>query len=280
MKTILHDKSVFWYSGSSGNQPAKQANLPTLVFIHGASNDHSVWTMQARYLAHHGYPVVAVDLPGHGQSQGPALTTIEAMAQWLAQLLTQLQIDDCVLIGHSMGSLVALEVALQKKPTGLALLGSAVPMPVSEKLLGLIRTDAQLAMQQINFWSASTINTHPGNPGPGFSTYVQNLRLMQRQGAPVLLNDFVACNQYQGASATLANLRRQSTPTIVITGANDRMTPASAAQKLVASLGEHAQLHLLTQCGHALMAEQPHQVLHLLASWLAQTLTTVPSQLA
>ncbi len=84
---------------------------PTIVFVHGAANDHSVWALQSRYFAHHGYNVLAVDLPGHGRSGGEALASIEAIADWLAALLDALGVERAALVGHSMGSLAALDAA-------------------------------------------------------------------------------------------------------------------------------------------------------------------------
>src|SRR5437868_8841070 len=90
---------------------AFDAALPTIVFIHGAQNDHSVWALQTRYFAHHGFGVLAVDLPGHGRSKGAPLTSVEAMADWLLALLDTAGAGQAMLVGHSMGSLIALEAA-------------------------------------------------------------------------------------------------------------------------------------------------------------------------
>ena len=203
----LESSRIFIYTGGKTWSAEKlQTQQPTLVFIHGAQHDHSVWALQSRYFANHGYPVIAVDLPGHGRSCGPALATVETIASWLGNLLSQLGVKNAIAIGHSMGSLIALELAASTVSSvdgsattglaikGLALLGTAIPMRVSDGLLGLTQTSEAHALDQINAWSHSSIAQRPGSPGPGFSTYMQNLRLMQRQAPGLLPIDFSACN--------------------------------------------------------------------------------------
>src|SRR5579863_3744087 len=94
----------------SGGRPFDN-RLPTVVLLHGAGMNHTVWALQARALAHHGRNVLAIDFPGHGNSAGPALTTIEDLADWLLRALRALDVGRFRLAGHSMGSLVALEAA-------------------------------------------------------------------------------------------------------------------------------------------------------------------------
>ncbi len=277
MHAQIDSHSAYWYPGSSGLLPHPPLSTrPTIVMVHGAANDHSVWALHARYLAHHGYSVMAVDLPGHGRSGGQPLPSVELAASWLATLLQANKVKHCVLVGHSMGSLIALALAAQLfnqtdraiQLAGIALLGSAVPMPVSNQLLELIRTDPQRAMHQINYWSFSNLNAQPGNPGPGFSTYNQNLRLMQRQGPAVLLNDFLACNQYTGGDPALELCQSHELPVLIVTGQQDRMTPLTAAQAIHTRLGNKTGSVSLTDCGHALMAQQPTVLLKALTHWL------------
>src|SRR3712207_6152309 len=100
MLLSVQGKQAYCYTGGKPFNPA----LPTAVFIHGAQDDHSVWALQTRYFAHHGFGVLAVDLPGHGRSAGPAHTSVESMANWLLELLDAAGVQRFILIGHSMGS--------------------------------------------------------------------------------------------------------------------------------------------------------------------------------
>src|SRR5262245_13714705 len=98
---------AYAYTGGRRFDP----QLPTVAVVHGAEHDHCVWVLQSRYLAHHGRGVLAVDLPGHGRSEGPPLASVEAMADWLPTLLAAAGVNTAALVGHSMGSLIAVECA-------------------------------------------------------------------------------------------------------------------------------------------------------------------------
>ena len=112
MEVQVDGRKVYCYTGGK----AFDASLPAVVFIHGAEHDHSVWVLQSRYLAHHGRGVLAVDLPGHGRSAGPALASVEAIADWIPALLDASGAQRAALIGHSMGSLAALDCAARSLP--------------------------------------------------------------------------------------------------------------------------------------------------------------------
>ncbi len=261
----VHGHDAYCYTGGKPFNPA----LPTAVFIHGAQNDHSVWILQTRYFAHHGFGVLAVDLPGHGRSKGTALTSVEAMADWLLALLDAAGVQQATLIGHSMGSLIALET-VSKAPariSKLALVGTAYPMKVSDALLDASKNDEQSAIGMVNIWSHTTIAHKPSCPGPGF--YVMNCsqRLMQRisrlNPTQVFHTDFSACNAYAHGE-TAAQLA--TCPTLFLLGKRDMMTPPEATATLTKAI-PHSKMVQLENCGHALMAEQPDAVLEALFSF-------------
>src|SRR5690606_20729020 len=136
-------RRVFAATGGASFDPAR----PAVAMIHGAGMDHTVWSLQARYLAHHGYGVLALDLPGHGRSEGPLLDSIEAMAEWVGRALDAAGTARAALVGHSMGAMVALEAAsrLAGRVTHLALIGVAAAMPVHPDLLAASRDNRSLA---------------------------------------------------------------------------------------------------------------------------------------
>jgi pimeloyl-ACP methyl ester carboxylesterase len=249
----------------TGGKPFDAA-LPTVVFLHGAEHDHSVWILQSRYLAHHGFGVLALDLPGHGRSAGPALDSVEAIATAVAQCLDAAGVEKPVLVGHSMGSLIALELA-GKQPERVAklvLVGSAFPMRVSKELLDATRDDEPQAQDMVNIWSHSTYAAKPSNPGPGFWIVGANLRLMQRIRPGVMHVDFRACDAYAAGLERAAQVR---CPTLMILGGRDAMTPARAARALQGAIAGQKTV-LLPSAGHALMAEQPDGVLDALRAFL------------
>ena len=257
------DYDTYCYTGGKAFDPS----LPTAVFIHGGQNDHSVWILQTRYFAHHGFGVLAVDLPGHGRSQGPALATIEELSDWLKALLDAAGVTRAILIGHSMGSLIALESAGRtgsaERIAGIALVGTAYPMKVADALLDAANNAQQSAIDMVNIWSHSTISPKPSAPGPGFYVQGASQRLMQRiarqsdSKPTVFYTDFAACNSYaNGEQASQA----VTCPTLFLLGQRDVMTPAKAAAGLIAAI-KHAKVVQVEASGHALMAEQPDAVL-------------------
>jgi pimeloyl-ACP methyl ester carboxylesterase len=245
------------YRGGKAFDSAK----PTIVFLHGAQNDHSVWGLQSRYFAHHGFNVLAPDLPGHGRSGGAALTSVEQMAQWLIALMDREGINGAMLAGHSMGSLIALETAHRspQRVTRLALVGSAYPMKVSDALLALARDNETAAIDMVAAWSHSGIAQKPGSPGPGGWVIGGARRLMQRMGArnpaQLFYTDFTACNQYANDAAPAS----VKCPVLLVGGSKDMMTPLRAAKGLQAAMPQARMVVL--DAGHSLMQEQPDGVL-------------------
>jgi len=253
---------VYCYTGTRPIDPSR----PTVVFVHGAANDHSVFALQSRYFAHHGRNVLAVDLPGHGRSAGAPLESVEAIADWLPDLLDATGVPEAALVGHSLGALVALEAASRfpSRISRIALLGPAVPMTVSEALLDAARADDHAAFELIAGWSHSAGKQLGGNPVPGMWMMGSALRLMERSRSGALHVDLRACNEYTNGIAAAAAVR---CPALLIVGARDLMAPPRAAQGLVDALAEK-RVVMLPDCGHAMMAEQPDAVLDALAAFL------------
>jgi pimeloyl-ACP methyl ester carboxylesterase len=258
MKLQVQGREAYAYTGGKPFDPA----LPCVVFVHGALNDHSVWTLLARWAAHHGHGVLAVDLPGHMRSAGPALTSVEAMADWLAALLDAAGVQRAALVGHSMGSLVALQLAAQApaRATQLVLLGTCVPMPVPQALLDLSRADAHAAIDRVVSFSFAGLAPKPGYPGPGVwlrgAGRALNRLVLAAQGDPLLFHtDFSACNAYGGG---LQAAQRVACPATLVLGEQDQMTLPRNASELAARL--KASVHTLP-AGHSLMQECPDPVL-------------------
>lgn len=262
MRVQVDGSEVYCYTGTRPIDPSR----PSVVFMHGAANDHSVFALQSRYFAHHGRNVLAVDLPGHGRSAGTPLARVEAIADWLPRLLDATGIREAALVGHSLGALVALEAASRcpSRISRIALLGPAVPMAVSEALLDAARADDHVAFELIAGWSHSAGKQLGGNPVPGMWMMGTALRLMERSRPGALHVDLRACNEYGNGIAAAAAVR---CPALLIVGARDLMAPPKAAQALVGVLAEK-RVVTLPDCGHAMMAEQPDAVLDALVTFL------------
>jgi len=262
MKFLVQQQPAFAYTGGKPFDPLK----PGIVFIHGVASDHSVWTLQARYFAHHGFNVLAVDLPGHGKSFGEAKTTIEQYAEWLINLLDNGAIKNAALVGHSMGSLIALDLAARypARVTRLGLLGCCMPMPVSEVLLDAALNRPQDAFDMLNIWGHAPQTKWGQSPVPGTSLMMSYKRLLERSRPGVLAKGLAACQAFSMDETALKNI---AAPTLIISGTRDMMTPPKTNFSL-ASLIADAHLVTLENSGHAMMQEAPGEVLDALKKFI------------
>lgn len=249
----------------TGGRPFSR-DLRAIVFVHGAAHDHSVWALQSRYLAHHGYAVLCPDLPGHGRSAGEPLAAIGALADWLLALLDAAGVASAALVGHSMGSLVALETAARapQRIRQLALIGTAVPMPVAESLQQAARDTPEAAYGMINQWSHGPAALLGGHPVPGLWMSGMNLALMRRARPGALATDLANCNAYVEGLAAAAKV---ACPTLLVIGKRDLMTPARATKELAQALADVRSVEI-EGSGHAMMAEKPDAVLGALRDFL------------
>jgi pimeloyl-ACP methyl ester carboxylesterase len=262
MRLPVRGIDTYAYTGTR----AFDAALPTVVFVHGAGNDHSVWALQSRYFAHHGRNVLAVDLPGHGRSAGEPLSSIEALADWIAALVVAAGAREVTLVGHSMGALAALECAARSDDLvrRVALLGPAVPMPVSEALLDAVRHNDHAAIDMIVGWSHAPQALLGGHPVPGLWMPGGATRLLERSRPGALAVDLSACNAYSGG---IDAARRMACPALVVTGQRDLMAPPKSAQALIETLRDKRAVSL-PDCGHSMTIEAPDRVLDALAGFL------------
>lgn len=267
MEITVAGQPAYLYTGGKTVVREDFTRLPLVVFIHGAQQDHSCWTLQSRWFAHHGFAVAVPDLPGHGRSGGDALASVKALADWIAALLDALGVASATLVGHSLGSLIALETALRHpaRVGRLSLIGSSLPMPVADMLLEAARTNEPKAVAMVNGWSHSQAALMGGNTVPGLWMTGVNRRLMERQKRGVFAVDLAACNAYVRDPASLADV---ACPTLLIAGNADRMTPLKAGKALAAAI-PGARLTVLDGSGHALMAERPDGVLDALRGFIA-----------
>jgi pimeloyl-ACP methyl ester carboxylesterase len=266
VSTATGSAPAYAYTGGKPFDPA----LPAVVFIHGALNDHSVWTLLARWCAHHGHGVLAVDLPGHGRSAGTPLGSVEALADWVLALLGAAGITRATLVGHSMGSLIALEAAARapERIDRLVMMGTAYPMKVSDTLLSTARDAPLKAIDMVNAFAHSGLAAKPSYPGPGSWLRGGGRALMRRlqAGQPAVNlfhHDFGVCDRYARGLEAAAALR---CPVDFVLGARDQMTLPKQAREIGQALKARVSI---VDAGHALMAEAPDPVLAALRRALA-----------
>jgi pimeloyl-ACP methyl ester carboxylesterase len=255
MQLSVNGLDTFVATGGKDFDPS----LPTIVLLHGAGFDHSTWALHSRWFAHHGYNVLAPDLPGHGRSSGAALPTIADMAEWTAALIDAAGAAKARLVGHSMGSLIALETAARHpaKVSALGLIGTAAAMTVGPDLLKAAEANDRAAIDMVSIWGLGFQAELGGSLAPGLWMHSGAQRVLERCRPGVLFNDLSACNSYQNALAAAAQIK---VPATFILGERDMMTPARAGKTLAAAL-PNSRTVVLRGAGHMMMAEQPDQLL-------------------
>ena len=266
MEFVVNGHRTWCYTGGKALDPAR----PTVVFIHGVLNDHSVWILQSRWFANHGWNVLAVDLPGHCRSEGAPPASVEEAADFVIALMDAAGIAKAALVGHSFGSLIALEAASRApgRVSHLAMVGTAYPMAVSPALLEGALHDPQRAITLVNNLSHSLLAPPPSSLGPGTWLYGSSRALMRRvlasnRQANVFHIGFKACNDYTNGEAAMAAV---TCPVLFLLGASDQMTPPRATTTLI---GKAAAAKVVTvKAGHALLSEAPDDVLFALRDFL------------
>jgi pimeloyl-ACP methyl ester carboxylesterase len=260
MRILVNGDDTYVATGGKDFDP----KLPAIVFLHGAGMDHTVWALLARAFAHHGHAVLAPDFPGHGSSAGAPLTSIAALADWTAVLIDATGAKAARLVGHSMGSLVALEAAARHrgKITGLGLIATAATMRVSDDLLNAAKTNDHAAVDMIAIWGEGYRAMLGGSQAPGLWMLGGAERLLERALPGAIFADLSACNAYQDALSSAAKI---DIPSIVIQGSRDLMTPAKGGKAVAAAIG-NCRLALIEGAGHMLMSERPDDVLAALRS--------------
>ena len=232
---------------------------PAIVLLHGAGFDHSTWALHSRWFAHHGFGVLAPDLPGHGRSSGAPLPTIAEMADWTAALLDAAGAAKAKLVGHSMGSLIALETAARHpaKVSALALIATSAAMTVGPDLLKAAEANDRSAIDMVSIWGLGFQAELGGSLAPGLWMHSGAQRVLEQCRPGVLFNDLSACNAYQGALAAAAQI---TVPATLVLGERDMMTPARAGKALAAALPDSRTV-VLRGAGHLMMAERPDELL-------------------
>jgi pimeloyl-ACP methyl ester carboxylesterase len=263
MELTVDGRRVYAATGGREFDAAK----PTVVFLHGAGCDHTVWQLPARWFAWHGHAALAVDLPGHGRSEGPPLTSIGDMGRWVGALLDAAGVRQAALVGHSMGAAAALEAAaaMPERVTRMGLVGTAAAIPVHRDLLAAAKEEPERAYQMMTAWAHGTAAKLGGHPVPGLWMTGGTLALFARNQPGVLHADLEACHAWKSGPEAA---RKARSPALVIIAANDIMTPAKAGQELARLVADSRSI-TVQNCGHMLPAEAPDAVLDALIDFFA-----------
>ncbi len=239
------------YAGSNLGQK------PTVVLIHGAGGNHLYWPAEVRRLA--GFRVYAPDLAGHGKTDGRGRQTISGYAESILEWLAALGIHSAVFVGHSMGSAITLCLALDhpEHVTGLALVAGGARLKVAAQLLEFTESSTTYlnAVKMMIDWSFGA------DTSPRLIDLVTK-RMMETRPS-VLHSDFRACSHFD-VTDRLGEIRR---PTLIVCGAEDKMTPLRYSQYLEKQIAE-AQLRVIPDAGHMVQIEKPRSVADTLFNFL------------
>lgn len=241
-------------TGGRESQPGE----PAVILIHGAGMDRTVWQFQSRNIAYRERRVLAVDLPGHGQSEGTPPQGIGEMADWICRFMDAAGVDKAILIGHSMGALIALDAAARhpERVDKLVLMGVAETMPVHPDLLEAARNNLPLAPELIVYWGVgerSQIGSHP-EPGLWIQGACEALLKLSNDG--VIANDLAACADYADGEKSAKNVR---CPALFVLADDDKMTPAKKGLALAEHVTDATSV-VIENTGHMMMAENPDDV--------------------
>lgn len=251
---------------TTGGRPL-DSNLSLVLFLHGASQDRTLWALQQRWFSHHGWSVLAPDLPGHGLSGGEVIDSIEDMADWVNELIAEAGFKAAAIVGHSMGSLIGLELAGTRPElvTKLVLSGAASALPVGDVLQGPADGNERRAHEMILDWTLAPQSAKGGHPTPGLWMAGHLLHTSLNNEDDVLATGLRACNLYEKGLVRAAAVQ---CPTLVMAGTADRMVNRKLTDELVEALGDHGSVIQVDGAGHAAMVEQPDEVLDALIEFL------------
>ena len=230
---------------------------PPVILLHGAGGNHLYWPSEVRRLP--GYRIYAIDLPGHGKSAGRGWQSIAAYTQVVLDWMGAVGLHGAIFVGHSMGSAIALSLALEhaEHVMGLGLVGAGARLRVAAALLESAAnpTTFHHAVENVVAWSFS----------PAASDQLIKLATarMAETRPSVLHGDFLACDGFD----VIRRLEEIHCPTLVLCGEDDRMTKPRYSRFLADNI-PNARLQLIPAAGHMVMLEQPQAVAAALANFL------------
>ena len=262
MYADVKGKKVF---ATTGGKPFDSAR-PTVIFLHGSGLDHTFWNLQSRFFAFRNYSVLALDAPGHTHSAGPPLESIEAMGDWVNDVVAALDINAVSIVAHSQGCLVALEYASRypERVKSVSLVASGLATPVNATLIKAAKEDPEAAIAMMLSWGFGTAGHLHQGPIPGSSMVAGGRKVMRGNVPNELATDLKACDAYKGGREAAAAI---TAPVQVIIAGKDKMAPAKATAELVENL-QAPEVHVIKESGHMVPQEVPNQCRNLLRDFI------------
>ena len=244
----IDNKNIHASDAGQGVDPKKD----TIIFLHGSGLSHIVWSLTEQFFSNKNFNVLSIDLPGHGQSDGPCLESIEKISDWLEGVFNFLNLNDLILVGHSQGCLEILEYSRKftnrvKKPV---FVGGSDKMLVHPDLINLAQNGDSDAVKLMMKWGYEGSKKFiGGNP-------VEKIIQSPRDISEILAVDLVACNNYSNGSEAAKNI---GFPTLLIFGEFDKMVNLDAGKKF-SNLIDNSITHVIKGCGHMIMIEKAFEM--------------------
>ena len=258
----VNGKQVF---ATTGGKPFDNSRK-TVIFLAGSALDHTFWGLHSRFFAFRNYSVLCLDTPGHSHSEGPALESIEELADWVNDVVQSLDIKDVSIVAHSQGCLVALEYVSRypDQVRSLSLLCSGLATPVNDYLLNAATENPKAAVDMMIAWGFGGAGHFHQGPIPGNSMAAGGYKTMWRNSPNELAVDLNACNNYKNGKTAAAAI---TCPTQVLIAGKDRMAPAKATAALVEHLND-PEVGRIADSGHMLPLEAPNRCRALLRDFI------------
>ncbi len=224
----------------------------TIVFLHGSGLSHIVWSLAEQFFSNKNFNVLSIDLPGHGNSEGPSLDSIEKIADWLEKVFEKLNLNNLILIGHSQGCLEALEYSYKYKNRlkKIVFIGGAYRMPVNNDLIELASNGDSNAVKLMMKWGYEGSKKFiGGNP-------IERIIQSPRDISEILAVDLIACNNYENGSEAASTI---TCPSMFVLGELDKMVNLENGKKF-ANLVKNSKTHIIDGCGHMIMIEKAFEM--------------------
>ena len=244
----VDNKKVFISDAGRGINKDKD----TVVLLHGSGLSHIVWSLVEQFFSNKNFNVLSIDLPGHGNSEGPCLKTIEEIADWLEKVFVKLKLEKVILIGHSQGCLEMLEYSNKYKNRlkKLVFIGGSYKMPVNQDLIDLAENGDSDAVKLMMKWGYEGSKKFiGGNP-------IKRIIQSPRDISQILGVDLVACNNYVNGSSAVKTI---DCPTMFVFGALDKMVNIEVGKKF-ANMVDNSSTHIIDGCGHMIMIEKAFEM--------------------
>jgi pimeloyl-ACP methyl ester carboxylesterase len=244
----LENKSV--HASNAGQELDHKKE--TIIFLHGSGLSHIIWSLVEQFFSSKNYNVLSIDLPGHGNSEGPCLTSIEKIADWLEKVFVKLKLDNIILVGHSQGCLEMLEYSskYKKRLKKLVFMGGSYKMPVNKDLIDLAENGDLDAVKLMMKWCYEGSKKFiGGNP-------IKRIIQSPRDISEILGVDLVACNNYMNG---LNAVKTIESPSLFVFGALDKMINIEVGKKF-ANMVDNSTTHIIDECGHMIMIEKSFEM--------------------